>query len=197
MTTTATTAVDRVLELANALVTRFDTNGDGQLSRDEFGTLLTRVLGADDAATRAPAAAAAGAAATPAAGATPAVAATTVAPRLYAPMSSFDTGKLNDPAHLTPKYIFARAWQDKGRAEVAALADESARKAYMEAFLTSLIPEFEKQGWRVLEVKNEKLRLEGGPGHEAAHWIDTVTDIEGVARGAWHYLRPQPGSSPA
>lgn len=191
MNTTATTAVDRVLELANALVTRFDANGDGQLSRDEFGTLLTRVLGAGDASTPAPAAAAA------AGGATPAVAATTVAPRVYAPMSGFDTGKLNDPAHLTPKYIFARAWQDKGRAEVAALADESARKAYMEAFLTSLVPEFEKQGWRVLEVKNEKLRLEGGPGSEAAHWIDTVTDIEGVARGAWHYLKPQPGSPAA
>lgn len=179
--TTSSMAVDRVLDLANALVQRFDTNGDGQLSRDEFGTLLTRVLGAAD--TTSPAATGTGAAAF----ATPAAAATApVAPRVYAPMPGFNTSKLNDPTHLTPKYVFARAWQDGGRADVAALQDESARKAYMETFLTSLIPEFEKQGWRVLEVKNEKLRLEGGPGHEAPHWIDTVTDIEGVARGGWH-----------
>ncbi len=181
MSSNSVQSVDRILDLARALVQRFDSNRDGQLSQDEFGSMLRQVLGSEPGATFSGTAAAASSNAAATTSVT-----SQLGRRIYAPMLGFNTAKLNNASHLTPKYIFARAWQDKGQADMALLKDEDARKAYMEKFLASLTPEFEKQGWRVLAVKNEKLQLEGGPDNTPPHWIDTVIDIGGRAAGAWN-----------
>lgn len=84
--------------LARQLMSQVDANKDGQLSAQEFGTFLTRMLdGASDPS---------------------AVPHNHVSPGLtgseYQPMSGFDTSKLNDTSHTTMKYTFARAVQDLG-----------------------------------------------------------------------------------
>lgn len=99
-------------QLVSGLMDRVDANKDGQLSKDEFGTFLTSLLGgiqqkmgSTGTANTAPlmALSAAAAAATP--GRTS-----------YDPIPGFDLGKLNDPSHVTTKYAFGRAVQDLGLA---------------------------------------------------------------------------------
>jgi len=95
-----------ISQLASRLMNRVDTNNDGQLSKEEFGSFLTSLL---DGVSQA----------TPAAAASRSVVAPTSLTSLalsggYQPIPGFDSGKLNDPTHTTPKYMFARAVQDLG-----------------------------------------------------------------------------------
>jgi len=95
-------------QLITGLMDRVDANKDGQLSKDEFGTFLTSLLGglqqkmgstgtANTAPLMRPVSANAAA----------------VTPRTnYDPIPGFDLGKLNDPSHVTTKYTFGRAVQD-------------------------------------------------------------------------------------
>lgn len=102
----ASTPVDSSFaSLAAQLFKSVDGNKDGKLSSDEFQSfldgLLNRVgrhqthgLGTEATAGN------------------PTAAGTTVGPTVYQAMLGFDYGKLNNPAHTTPKYVFARATQD-------------------------------------------------------------------------------------
>lgn len=97
-------------QIAGRLMDRVDANRDGQLSKDEFNTFLTSLLQGVSATSVADAPAA-----------TPAPAA--FAPRpltslalgaSYEAIPGFDSGKMNNLTHTTPKYMFARAVQDIG-----------------------------------------------------------------------------------
>ena len=82
--------------LANELFRQVDANTDGKLSATEFQSFLESLLsGVNNRRV-------------------PGISASAVSgPRTdYAPMEGFDTAKLNNPAHATPKYVFARATQD-------------------------------------------------------------------------------------
>ena len=82
--------------LANELFKQVDANTDGKLSATEFQSFLESLLtGVNNR--RAP-------------GSTPSA---VTGPRTdYTAMDGFDSAKLNNPAHATPKYVFARATQD-------------------------------------------------------------------------------------
>jgi hypothetical protein len=96
MALTAASVGANVSSLANQLFTQLDANNDGRLSTTEFQSFLEGLLQQVDNRR------ALGAGAT----------VTASADRTYAPMAGFDTGKLNDSSHTTPKYVFARATQD-------------------------------------------------------------------------------------
>lgn len=103
--------------------------------------------------------------------------------------AGFDQTKWNDPAKQSPKYLVGRSLagvQDQLRA----IPDEAGRKAFAQQHLQTLIPEIEKQGWKVHEVRNEKMLISGGPNNEPAHWADAVTDIEGAANVGWNVDAP-------
>lgn len=92
---------------AAQLMKPFDANNDGQLSVDEFLTLLTRLV-----SVLAPAAQLGG----PAAGASVPTAggAALTTPKVYRAVNGWDVNRLNDPTDLSPKYIFQRGVQDLG-----------------------------------------------------------------------------------
>lgn len=102
-TTSNVTATNPFADLAAQLFKRVDTNNDGKLSTDEFRSFLEGLLSKADTTKAAPASSAAPAPTPKAAGGTAAG---------YRPMVGFDFGKLNNPAHVTQKYVFARATQD-------------------------------------------------------------------------------------
>jgi hypothetical protein len=100
-------------QLVTGLMDRVDANKDGQLSKNEFGTFLTSLLGG----LQEKVASTGTASTTPllTSIATPAL--TAAAGRsTYHPIPGFDLGKLNDPSHVTTKYAFGRAVQDLGLA---------------------------------------------------------------------------------
>jgi hypothetical protein len=100
-------------QLITGIMDRVDANKDGQLSKDEFGTFLTSLLGGINDKVKA------GTAANTSpilmSMSTPTATAAT-ARSSYDPIPGFDSRKLNDPSHLTTKYTFARAVQDLGLA---------------------------------------------------------------------------------
>jgi hypothetical protein len=49
---TSISSVSQVSDLVNAIVQKFDSNGDGKLSKDEFGAFLTNLIGGSGAAGR-------------------------------------------------------------------------------------------------------------------------------------------------
>lgn len=85
--------------LAQTLFKRVDANGDGQLNGNEFKSFLESLLNKVGT--------------THTSALSNAVAASAnAAPKVYQGMIGFDYTKLNNPAHTTPKYVFARATQD-------------------------------------------------------------------------------------
>jgi len=109
------TSMGSVSNMANELFKRLDANNDGRLSTTEFQSFLEGLIQQVDNR-RAP-----GAGATVSAR----------ADRTYNPMPGFDTGKLNNPSHTTPKYVFARATQD-----IALGADRPSRSAGLAQIVT-------------------------------------------------------------
>jgi hypothetical protein len=112
-TTDASTSVNSV---ATQLLKRFDSNKDGQLSTDEFMSLLSKLT-----QVLTPANAGSSNGSNGSATGTQSVTATTLLPaadpapaKTYHAMEGFDSTKLNNPLHTTPKYVFARATQDLG-----------------------------------------------------------------------------------
>ena len=90
----------------------FDTNGDNQLSSNEFLTLLNRLASLVSASGAGKLDGPLATQSSPAA--TQVQPRASSAPTVYQPMMGFDTRKLNDLTHNTPKYVFARATQDLG-----------------------------------------------------------------------------------
>lgn len=101
-----------ITQIASRLMDRVDGNRDGQLSKDEFNSFLSSLL-QGVAATTVGAPASSGTAAQ-AALASRSLTALSLGAGNYQPIQGFDSGKLNDLGHTTPKYMFARAVQDAG-----------------------------------------------------------------------------------
>ncbi len=104
-------------QLITGLMDRVDANKDGQLSKDEFGTFLTSLLGGIEDKVKSPTTANTPPILAPVAYTPPILAPKTVAATgrsTYDPIPGFDSGKLNDPSHVTTKYAFGRAVQDLG-----------------------------------------------------------------------------------
>jgi hypothetical protein len=95
-----------ITQVAARLMDTVDANKDGQLSKEEFGMFLNSLLqGLSKTSPTSPSSATiASTVLTRAASTAPA----------YAPIPGFDSGKMNDLTHTTPKYQFARAVQDLG-----------------------------------------------------------------------------------
>jgi hypothetical protein len=93
-------------QVVSRLMDTVDTNRDGQLSKQEFGTFLTTLL--DSLSQTSPT--------SPNLGTITGASTSRSIQSLssYAPMVGFDAAKLNDQSHTTPKYQFARAVQDLG-----------------------------------------------------------------------------------
>lgn len=95
-----------VSQMASRLMDRVDANKDGQLSKDEFNSFLNSLLqGVGQSVSPT----------TPARAVVTPTALTSLAlAGSYQAVPGFDSGKLNDLSHTTPKYMFARAVQDIG-----------------------------------------------------------------------------------
>jgi hypothetical protein len=103
-----------ISSIASQLLKKFDSNSDGQLSNDEFFSLLNKIT-----ETLTPAATGAQNGTAAVSKGFSSVTASTLLPtaeaaKTYQMMEGFDFGKLNNPLHTTPKYVFARATQDLG-----------------------------------------------------------------------------------
>ena len=95
----STNANSGIDQLVRQIMSNADTNHDGQLSSTEFGMFLTKIIERMSPVSLL--------------SSRPVV--TPMATKIdYQPMPGFDTGKLNDLSHKTPKYMFARALQDMG-----------------------------------------------------------------------------------
>lgn len=106
-----------ISQLSSRLMERVDANRDGQLSKDEFNGFLSSLLqGVAATSTTATAGTATGGTATAAqaALASRSLTAMSLGAGNYQPIPGFDSGKLNNLEHTTPKYMFARAVQDIG-----------------------------------------------------------------------------------
>lgn len=90
---------DAFSSLASQLFKTVDGNNDGQLTKAEFQSFLTKLVGqiGGDSASE---------------DETPPAKPAETAPVVYRSMLGFDYTKLNTPTHTTPKYVFARATQD-------------------------------------------------------------------------------------
>lgn len=161
-------------DLTRSLLQNFDANRDGNLNVDEFSTFLSRFIGSlnpdgagaagrqsplssiSSRATRAAAHAGGG---------------------FRATMEGFDAGKLANPDHRTPKYLFGRLASNY---DLSGVKD----KAAGEALLRQMSPELEQAGLKVLDVKGDKIKI----NHEGQDvWIDV---IRGCNSGtcAWQWL---------
>jgi hypothetical protein len=107
MSTSAIQSANALQDLAKTITARFDVDGDGRLSTDEFGGFLSTFLGSLQTN---PLQAAASASATVTPGAS--AAATEAATRpVVGLLAGFDAGKIADAAHTTTKYQVARVLQ--------------------------------------------------------------------------------------
>src|SRR4051794_20269704 len=96
MSVQAASASDNASRLVSELFARGDANKDGQINGTEFQSFLEGLV-RGMANPQAPGLA---------------IGATAAAAHRYQPMAGFDSAKLNDPRHATPKYVLARATQD-------------------------------------------------------------------------------------
>jgi len=103
----------------------------------------------------------------------------------------FDPNKWSNPNKQSPKYIVGRSLQSV-RDQFAGL-DEVGQKKFVENHLKSLVPEIQKQGWKVHDVRNEKMLISGGPNNEPPHWADAVGDIGGASTVQWYVNQPGGG----
>jgi hypothetical protein len=104
MSTTSIQSTAAVQDLAKTITSRFDADGDGRLSTDEFSGFLSSFLGSLQ--TNPLTSAAAGLASSPSATAVTAATRTPVGV-----LGGFDAGKMADLTHATTKYQVGRVLQ--------------------------------------------------------------------------------------
>lgn len=68
--------------------------------------------------------------------------------------------------------------------DIRKIGDDAGRKSAAEAYIRSLVPEIEKRGGKVGDIRNEKIQIDG-------QWRDLVRDIDGVAEA--QYIVPDEG----
>jgi hypothetical protein len=106
MSTSPIQATTVIQDLAKAITRRYDADGDGRLSSDEFSGFLSSFLGSMNSNPLASAAGAGLPTGTAAAAVTPAADRARVGT-----MAGFDSTKLADTSHTTPKYRIGRILQ--------------------------------------------------------------------------------------
>ena len=94
-------SIDSISVLASAIFKRVDANSDGKLDGTEFQSFLQNLIGGIGNSTQGLGSQASAIART-----------LSAEPPTYQPMIGFDSTKLNDLSHTTPKYVFARATQN-------------------------------------------------------------------------------------
>lgn len=147
-----------VAQLARSLFDVYDTNRDGKLGSEEFATLIARLTGGLTGA----GAATTGTASSHATSPVWSASGSARTPRNR--MDGFDSAKIANESHRTPKYLFARAAQ---YADLSSVKD----KASAETLLRGMLPELQAAGLEVTDVKGDKLRVlhEGKEG-----WVDVI-----------------------
>jgi len=157
-------------QLARTLFRAYDTNSDGKLSSDEFATLVANLTGAVASAGRT-----ATAAATSAVYTTPVLSTAAREPR--SALEGFDSAKLSNLNHRTPKYLFARVAQ---YADLSGVTD----KASAESVLRGMTADLQAAGLNVLDVKGDKIQVTID-GRDT--WIDVVRGANS-GRAAFQWL---------
>ena len=145
-------------QVISRLMDSVDSNRDGQLSKQEFGSFLTTLL--DNLSQASPTSPSFGTIATPSL-------TRTVTPLAsYVSMPGFDSGKLNDQMHVTSKYRFGRAVQDLGL--LGAPTPDN---------LQAICDHLKEQGVNVSVVDDDEIDFGEGPidviysvGDPGAHW---------------------------
>jgi hypothetical protein len=153
-------------DLAQQLVQKFDTNGDGSLTTQEFTTFLTTFMG-----TLGP---------TGYTGTGTGTGTTTGAGSGIGrgQMEGFDMNKIGDPGVTTVKYKFARVAQNYGLASVNDMGSA-------QSLLNQMVPELQAAGVTVLGVDRDKIQVLDDSGQSA--WIDVIRGAGG-ANPAWQWL---------
>jgi hypothetical protein len=158
MSTSAIQSGNPIDQLAKTLFRAYDTNSDGKLSSDEFAKLVTNLTGAvASAGGTSSLAATSGNYTTP-------VLSTASAERARNAMDGFDSAKIANLEHRTPKYLFARV------AQYASL-DGVTDKATAETVLRGMTTDLKAAGLEVIDVKGDKIQI-NIEGHDT--WIDVI-----------------------
>jgi hypothetical protein len=165
MSTSAIQSTSALQQIAQSLIKTFDKNSDGVLSADEFTSFLGNLLNAASPTTSSVVTQPLTVAQT--------LTQTSSSTPTYQPMAGWDTTKLNNLNHQTPKYIFGRWVQGK-----AATTDS------LKQFVAEH-PEWEMDGKDRLRVKpDEMAKLYPG---ETSLWMDVIYDVGGP-EARWQYI---------
>lgn len=92
------------------------------------------------------------------------------------PLEGYDQGKLDNPNHKTPKYIFGRVAQD------FKLDSVQGDKAKAEELLKAMVPELREKGLEVVSVEGDRIQVKTEHGYE---WVDVVRGAGTDKPGWW------------
>ncbi|MGE0487706.1 MAG: hypothetical protein AB7S38_00680 [Vulcanimicrobiota bacterium] len=92
------------------------------------------------------------------------------------PLEGYDSNKLNNPDHKTPKYIFGRV------AQHYKLDSVQGDKAKAEQLLTAMLPELRAAGLEVVGVEGDRIQVKTEVGYE---WVDVVRGAGSDNPGWW------------
>lgn len=92
------------------------------------------------------------------------------------PLEGYDSAKLNDPSHNTPKYIFGRVAQN------FQLDSVQGDKARAEDLLWAMVPELRANGLEVVDVQGDRIQVKTEIGYE---WVDVVRGAGSENPGWW------------
>ena len=168
MSTTPIQAPNSLQQLAQLLLGNFDANKDGQLSLDEFSSILGRM---NSSAQASPVAIARTAT-------TPVYSAVADARRATSPLSGFSATKRADPNHQPPQYIFARVAM---QSDISSVKD----KASAEATLRAMAPRLQEAGLNVLDVQGDKIKITF-EGQDV--WIDVIARASSGVDPAFQWM---------
>lgn len=148
----------------------FDANNDGTLSADEFLSLLTRLVSVFAPGVEAGASSSGSTLRTATSSASPAAATTSA--KVYRAVPGWDVNKLNDPTHLSPKYVFQRGVQDLG---LTVMTEEQ--------LANEMVPYMRAHGYPNAVSKGDDLYL-NGPDDPSP--FDVIYDVGGANLAAWY-----------
>ncbi|MBI3927624.1 MAG: hypothetical protein HY319_18945, partial [Armatimonadetes bacterium] len=92
------------------------------------------------------------------------------------PLEGYDQGKLDNPNHRTPKYIFGRV------ARNYKLDSVQGDKAKAEELLRAMVPELRENGLEVVAVKGDRIQVKTEVGYE---WVDVIRGAGSDNPGWW------------